>query len=57
MQSRLRAARKRMGLTQEELGRRAGVPQSSMQRAEAILHFPNGDHAAGLDLEAARIGG
>jgi transcriptional regulator with XRE-family HTH domain len=47
MQSRLRAARKRLGLTQEDLGLRAGVPQSSVQRAEASQHVPTADHGRG----------
>ena len=48
MQSRLKDARIRLELTQEALGRRAGVPQSSVQRAEATPQVPQGDHAARL---------
>jgi transcriptional regulator with XRE-family HTH domain len=55
--SRLRAARKRMGLSQEELARRTGVPRTTLRDAELRLHVPRGDYVArlyqyvGLDLD------
>jgi transcriptional regulator with XRE-family HTH domain len=68
MGSRLKDARLRLGLTQEALGKRAGVPQASVHRAEASQSFPQGDHAAKLykavgltlddllaDIEAKRV--
>jgi transcriptional regulator with XRE-family HTH domain len=46
--SRLRAARKRMGLSQEELARRTGVPRTTLRDAELRLHVPRGDYVARL---------
>ena len=47
----------RLGLSQEELGRRAGVARATVAHAEGAHHIPQADHAAklyravGLDLE------
>jgi transcriptional regulator with XRE-family HTH domain len=55
--SRLKTARLAKGLTQAELGRRVGVPQPTVHRAEASGHVPTAEHAArlyhavGLDLD------
>ena len=46
--SRLRDARIRKGLSQEDLGRRAGVPRPTVARAEGGTHIPEADHAAKL---------
>jgi transcriptional regulator with XRE-family HTH domain len=46
--SRLRLARKELGLTQEELGKRAGVARTTVQHAECPYHFSRSDHAAAL---------
>jgi transcriptional regulator with XRE-family HTH domain len=55
--TRLKAARKRTGLTQTELAWRTGVPRSVVSGAERGEHVPRGDHVAalyrylGLDIE------
>lgn len=54
----VREARKRAGLTQAELGRRAGVPQSTIARIESGARTPSTDmverlvRAAGFDIRA-----
>ena len=54
----IREARRRAGLTQAELARRAGVPQSTVGRIEAGLRIPSTElaerliRAAGLELRA-----
>ncbi len=56
-----REARKRAGLTQAELGHRAGVPQSTIARIESGARTPSTDmverlvRAAGFEVRA-RIG-
>lgn len=55
----LREARKRSGLTQAELARRAGVPQSTVGRIESGLRDPSTEllerliRAAGFELRVA----
>jgi transcriptional regulator with XRE-family HTH domain len=52
----VREARKRAGLTQAELGRRAGVPQSTVGRVESGARVPSTElverliRAAGFEL-------
>ena len=55
----LREARKRSGLTQAELAKRAGVPQSTVGRIESGVRVPSTEllerliRAAGLELRVA----
>lgn len=57
----VREARKRAGLTQTELGHRAGVPQSTIARIESGARTPSTDmverlvRAAGFEVRA-RLG-
>jgi transcriptional regulator with XRE-family HTH domain len=59
MTTRLRAARERRGLSQEELARRCGIPRGTVHEIENARHVPGLDRAArlyhylGLDLEDA----
>jgi transcriptional regulator with XRE-family HTH domain len=46
--SRLRAARERRGLSQEELARRTGVPRGTIHEVENLRHTPALDKAATL---------
>ena len=46
--SRLRAARERRGLSQEELARRTGVPRGTIHEIENLRHTPSLDRAATL---------
>jgi len=52
----VREARKRAGFTQAELGRRAGVPQSTVARVESGARIPSADlverlvRAAGFEI-------
>jgi transcriptional regulator with XRE-family HTH domain len=54
----VREARKRVGLTQAELARRAGVPQSTVGRVESGARVPSTElterlvRAAGFELRA-----
>ncbi len=56
LRSLVREARKRAGLTQSELGRRAGVPQSTVARIESGVRIPSTDlverlvRAAGFEI-------
>ena len=56
LRSLVREARKRGGLTQAELGRRAGVPQSTIARIESGARTPSTDmverlvRAAGFEI-------
>ena len=50
----VREARKRAGLTQAELGRRAGVPQSTVARIESGVRAPSTDLVERL-VRAARL--
>ena len=55
----VREARKRAGLTQAELGRRAGVPQSTVARIESGARDPSTElverlvRAAGLEIRVS----
>ena len=55
----VREARKRAGLTQADLGRRAGVPQSTVARIESGARTPSTDlverlvRAAGFEIDAS----
>lgn len=55
----VREARRRAGLTQAELARRAGVPKSTVGRIESGARIPSVDmverlvRAAGLDVSAS----
>lgn len=61
LRSLVREARKRAGLTQTELGRRAGVPQSTVARVESGARTPSTDlverlvRAAGFEVRC-RLG-
>ena len=61
LRSLVREARKRAGLTQAELGRRAGVPQSTVARIESGARTPSTDlverlvRAAGFEIRC-RLG-
>lgn len=56
LRSLVREARKRAGFTQAELGRRAGVPQSTVARVESGARTPSTDlverlvRAAGFEI-------
>ena len=55
----VREARKRAGLTQADLGRRAGVPQSTVARIESGVRTPSTDlverlvRAAGFEIRVS----
>ena len=59
----LNMARRRAGLTQRELGRRSGVPQSTVSRIERGAISPTVDtlerlvRACGMELEPVRVPG
>lgn len=61
LRSLVREARKRAGFTQAELGRRAGVPQSTVARVESGARTPSTDlverlvRAAGFEIRC-RLG-
>lgn len=61
LRSLVREARKRAGFTQAELGRRAGVPQSTVARVESGARTPSTDlverlvRAAGFEIHC-RLG-
>lgn len=61
LRSLVREARKRAGFTQADLGRRAGVPQSTVARIESGARVPSTDlverlvRAAGFEIRC-RIG-
>jgi transcriptional regulator with XRE-family HTH domain len=46
--SRLRAARERRGLSQEEVAKRMGVPRATIHEIENLRHTPGIDRAAVL---------